>query len=100
MVLRSPKLTDSEVEMISSMRSVSEDILREVGSNKEFTGSYSIVHNLVRNPKTPPVVSQRLLFRLRSQDLALLTRDRSISEAVRYNATRTLSLRAPKRSAK
>jgi len=89
-VLRSPKLTESEVESIAAMRSVSEDILRDIGQSKEWTRSYAVVQSLIRNPKTPPAISQRLMFRLRSQDLMQLTRDRSIPDAVRYNATRTL----------
>jgi hypothetical protein len=91
--LRSPKLTDNEIEAIAAMRSVGEDILREIGNSKSWTKSYMVVHNLVRNPKTPPVISQRLLFRLRVQDLMMLTRDRSIPDALRYNAGRTLRQR-------
>ena len=98
MVLRSPKITESEIESISSMRGVSEDILREIGNNKDHTKNYSVAHNLVKNPKTPPAISQRLIFKLRSQDLMMLTRDRSISDAVRFHATRTLSQRARKGS--
>ena len=98
MVLRSPKITESEIESISSMRGVNEDILREIGNNKDYTKSYSVAHNLVKNPKTPPTIAQRLIFQLRSQDLMLLTRDRSISEAVRFHATRTLSQRTRKGS--
>jgi hypothetical protein len=92
-VLHSPKLTESEVEGIAAMRSVSEDILREIGSSREWTRSYAIVHNLVKNPKTPPAISQRLMIRLRSPDLTLLTRDRSISDAVRHNAVRVIKQR-------
>jgi hypothetical protein len=95
-VLRSPKMTESEVETIAAMRGVAEDILMEIGNRKEFIRNYNVVHNLIRNPKTPPVISQRLIFRLRSSDLSLLTRDRSIPEVVRYNATRTLHQRASK----
>jgi hypothetical protein len=92
-VLHSPKLTENEVESIAAMRSVAEDILREIGTSREWTKSYGVVHNLVKNPKTPPGVSQRLMIRLRSSDLTLLSRDRSISDAVRYNATRMLKQR-------
>jgi hypothetical protein len=93
-VLRSPKLTDNEIEVIAAMRSVGEDILRDIGNNKGWIKSYTVVQNLVKNPKTPPVVAQRLLFRLRMQDLTLLTRDRSVSDAVRYSASRALRQRA------
>jgi hypothetical protein len=89
-VLHSPKLTENEIASIAAMRSVADDILREIGNSKEWTRSYAVVQNLVRNPKTPPLISQRLLNRLRSQDLALLTRDRSVSDAVRQNAARML----------
>ena len=96
MVLRSPKITEAEIESISSMRGVNEDILREIGNNKEYTKNYNVAHNLVKNPKTPPTIAQRLVFILRSQHLALLARDRSISDAVRFHATRTLTQRAKK----
>lgn len=93
-VLRSPKLTDNEVESIAVMRGVSEDILNEIAKSKNWTRSYAVVHNLVRNPKTPPAVSQRLMFRLRAPDLMLLTRDRSIPDAVRQYASRALKQRS------
>jgi hypothetical protein len=93
MVLRSPKITENEIESIAAMRSVAEDILREIGNSNQWTKSYGVVQGLVKNPKTPPAISQRLLSRLHSNDLMLLTRDRSVSDAVRHNATRTLKQR-------
>jgi hypothetical protein len=98
MVLRSPKLTENEVEGIAAMRGVTEEILREIGSSKKWTRSYNVAQNLVKNPKTPPMISQNLLFRLRTPDLTLLSRDRSVPEAVRHNAARTLNQRNAKRS--
>ncbi len=95
MVLRSPKLTENEVEAISAMRSVTDDILSEIGKNKEWTRNYNIVRNLVKNPKTPPLVSQRLIWRLQFRDLKLLTRDRNIPEAIRLQATRRMNQNAP-----
>jgi hypothetical protein len=92
-VLRSPKLTENEVATFSSMRDLSEEILRKIANTKEWSKSYTVTFNLVRNPKTPPMVSQRMLFRLRNKDLNLLARDRGIPEAVRHQAQRTLSQR-------
>lgn len=94
MVLRSPKLTESEVEAIAAMRGIAEEILREIGNSNHWTKNYGIVQSLVKNPKTPPAISQRLIFRLHSNDLTLLTRDRSVSDVVRHNAVRTLKQRA------
>jgi hypothetical protein len=97
-VLHSPKLTENEISSIAAMRSVADDILREIGNSKEWTRSYAVVQNLIKNPKTPRLISQRLLSRLRSQDLALLTRDRSVSDAVRHNAASVLRQRNPIRA--
>ncbi len=97
-VLRSPKLTENEVEAIAAMRGVGEEVLRQLGNSKEWIKSYTVVHHLVKNPKTPPLISQRLLSRLHSRDLALLTRDKSVPDAVRYNAARTLNQRNSTRS--
>ncbi len=96
-VLRSPKLTDSEIETIAAMRGVGEEILREIGTSKERTKSYSVVQNLIKNPKTPAFISQRLLIRLHTRDLTQLTRDRSVPDAVRYNAARALNQRSSSR---
>ena len=97
-VLRSPKLTDNEIESIAAMRGVTEDILREIGQSRTWTKSYSVVQNLIKNPKTPPTISQNLMFRLRAPDLLQLTRDRSVSDAVRFNASRALRQRAARPS--
>ncbi len=92
-VLKSPKVSDGEVESFAAMRNVSDEILRLIGSNKEWTKNYGVVQNLVKNPRTPPMIAQQLLFRLRTKDLSLIVRDRGVSEAVRRNAQRTLSAR-------
>ncbi|MBZ5495892.1 MAG: hypothetical protein LAP85_05775 [Acidobacteriia bacterium] len=89
-VLESPKLTMVEVEAFAAMRTVTEDILRQIGTSKAWTRSYAVVHNLVKNPKTPPWISQRMLARLHAKDLMLIARDRGISDAVRRLADRML----------
>lgn len=96
MVLRSPKITESEIESISSMRGINDEILRDIGTSKEFTKSYNVVHNLIRNPKTPPVVSQRLIFRLRTHDLLRLSRDKGIPEIIRFHTMRLINQRQKK----
>ena len=94
-VLLSPKLAGNEIESFASMRNVSEEVLRLIGSRKQWIRNYATIHNLVKNPKTPPMISQRLMFRLLPKDLLLLARDRGIPEAVRRNAERILSQRNP-----
>jgi len=93
-VLQSPKLTEGEIGAFAAMRNVSEDILREIGSNRTMTRSYNVVQNLVGNPKTPPHISQRMLSRLVTRDLLMLSRNREVPESVRRGAQRTLANRS------
>ncbi len=96
-VMQSPKLTVNEVESFAAMRQISEEILRQIGNSKTWTKSYVIVHNLARNPKTPLMISQRLLLRLLPKDLMMLSRDRGVPEAVRRGAERLVKQRAAQR---
>jgi hypothetical protein len=93
-VLQSPKLGMNEVEAFAAMRQVSDEVLRSIGNSKTWTKSYTVVHNLVRNPKTPPMISQRFLLRLLAKDLIMLSRDRGVPEAVRKGAERMVKQRA------
>ena len=98
-VLESPKLTDSEVEAVALMKNVSQDILRLVGTRREFAKSYTVIHNLVRNPRTPVATSLGMLNRILTNDLRALSRNRNVPEVIRKTAQRHVTTRtAPKDS--
>lgn len=96
-VLRNPRLTEEEVVGFASQKSLSEDILRQIGSSRAWMGSYSVVLNVVRNPKTPIAIAMNSLSRLTTRDLTQIVRDRNIQEIVRRNAKRHIEARQPKR---
>jgi hypothetical protein len=87
-VLSSPKLTDSEVESIAKMTSVSDEILRIISTNRNWMKSYVVVAALARNPKTPLAVSMNLLNRLTEKDLRTLSTNRNVPEVLRTTARR------------
>ena len=89
-VLSSPKLTDSEVESIAKMSSVSEEILRIISTNRNWMKNYLVVSALARNPKTPLAVSMNLLNRLSEKDLRTLSTNRNIPEVLRTSARRKI----------
>ncbi len=82
-VLSSPKMNDADAEQIAKMRNVAPDVLREISKNRQWTKRYSVAHELVKNPKTPPEVSSKLLMRIKDRDLKMLLRDRNVPEQVR-----------------
>ncbi len=92
-VIQSPKITEQEVAAIAGMRNVHKDVLRYIGTNRQFLKKYKIVLALVKNPKTPPDIALTLLNRLGERDLKSLVRDRGISEFVRQAASRLLKSR-------
>ena len=87
-VLSSPKLTGQEVEAIAKMTNVGEEVLRVIGTNRQWTKNYGVVAGLVRNAKTPVAVSLNLLQRINDRDVKLLALDRNIPEPVRMAARR------------
>lgn len=89
-VLSSPKLTESEVESFARMGNVSDDVLRIIGSNRNWTKSYGVASALARNPKTPPAVSMPLVPRLNERDLRTLSVDRNVPEGLRIFARKLL----------
>jgi hypothetical protein len=96
-VLQSPKLSESEVEAVALMTNVSEEVLRLIGAKREFVKSYTVIHNLVKNPRTPLPTSLMLLGRILTTDLKPLARSKNIPEVLRKAAQRQLQTRtAPK----
>jgi hypothetical protein len=85
-VLSSPKLTESEIEAFSRMASLSEEVLRTIGSNRAWTKSYKVVLGLTKNPKTPLAMALNFMSRLNSRDLTQLSVDRNVPEGLRIAA--------------
>jgi hypothetical protein len=85
-VLSSPRVTEAEIEAFAAMRNVSDEILRTIGKNREWTRSYPVVSNLVHNPRTPLAISMGLVSRLNPRDMKLLTSDRNVPEPIRKQA--------------
>ena len=93
-VINNPRVTDQEVENIAAMRTVADEVLRLIALNRAWARSYSIIHNLVRNPRTPIPTVITTLPRIRTKDLQHLTLNRNVSEAVRRQAQRLSQARS------
>lgn len=92
-VLMNPRITEPEIEKTAAMRTVPDEILRIIGMNRTWTRTYSIIHNLVRNPRTPLGTIMNLLPRIQTKDLKAVSGNRNVSEAVRRQAARLLATR-------
>jgi hypothetical protein len=93
-VLQSPRLTEQEVEAFASMSSLTDEILRLIANNRNFRKNYSVVRNLMNNPKTPLDVSLHMLPMLNAADLKKLTTNKNVPETLRTTAFKLYRQRA------
>lgn len=99
-VLKSPKLSEQEIEGFAKLRNVQEDVLRIIGNHREWVKAYPVAHALARNPRTPTGISLTMLNRLVIRDLKNLGIDKNIPEVIRRSAKRLYDLRTqPQRKA-
>src|SRR5204863_8791826 len=87
-VLQNPRMSEQEVENVASMRTVAEEALRMIATNRAWARSYPVIHNLARNPRTPIPTTIGILPRIRTKDLLNLSQNRNVSEQVRRHAQR------------
>jgi hypothetical protein len=96
-VLGSPRLTDVEIESFAGMKSLSDEVLRKIGSHREWTKRYGVVANLVKNPRTPLAISLGLVSRLNPRDIKGLSVDRNVPEVIRKQAQKFIKGPAEKK---
>jgi hypothetical protein len=99
-VLGSPRMTDGEVEAFAGMRNVSDEVLRQIGNNREWTKRYGVVANLVKNARTPLATSLGLVRRLNPRDMKAVAVDRNVPEVIRREAQKFIQAQSPKQGEK
>lgn len=92
-VLESPKITPDEVIILSKNKSIASDVISRISRNREWIKNYSVIVELVQNPKTPVKSSLSFINRLHLRDLKLLSKNKNTSPVVREFASNLLSQR-------
>jgi hypothetical protein len=88
--IKSPSIQENEVVRISASRAVSEDVLRAIALDREWTRSHQVKVNLVSNPRTPFAFASRLIIHLRESELKGLAKSKNVSGAVAKAAKQQL----------
>jgi hypothetical protein len=92
-VLNNPKITEGEIELLAKQKSTAIEVLREISKKKDWIRSYSIIHSLVSNPKTPIGISLKHINTLRLKDLMMIEKNKNLSAAVRAGAKKLITAR-------
>ena len=64
------------------------EVLRLVATNRKFIRSYSVVRNLLNNPRAPVDVILPFVNRLNDRDLKELSRNKNVAEVIRRMANK------------
>jgi hypothetical protein len=90
-VISSPKITDSEIVIIAQSRAISDEILRLISVNKEWTRNYQVKLALAKNPKTPQPQAIKFLNYLQERDLKSLMKSKDVPTVISTHARRILT---------
>ena len=93
-VIRSPRITDGEVMLSASNRTVNEEVLRIIYSHREWSKDYPIKLALVKNPKTPLTVSMKFLATLRDSEVRDLARNKNVPSGIQMHAKKMVNKKA------
>jgi hypothetical protein len=96
-VLDSPKVSESEVEAFAGQKNVLDSVLRAIPMKRRFAKNYTILRNVVQNPRTPLDASLPLVKNLLIHDLKNLADSKDVSETIRKTAMRMYRQRLEKR---
>jgi hypothetical protein len=88
--VQSPMLNENEAARISASRQVSDDVLRLIAMNREWTRNYQIKLNLVSNPRTPFTFTSRLVPHLHDHDVRSLSKSKNVPASVQQLARQQL----------
>jgi hypothetical protein len=89
--VRSPKVGENEVLNFAKARNLSEEVLRIISNNREWTRSYAVQLALATNPKTPIPSAIKFLNYLTDRDLKQIMRSRDVPGPVSSQARRILA---------
>ena len=89
-VLRSPRLTVKEIGNFAKNKSLNEDIIRYIASNRDWTKAYSTKLGLIYNPKCPPNVAMAFVRTVRHNDLMKIARAKDVPAYVARAAKQVL----------
>ncbi len=96
-VLDSPKVSETEVEAFALQKNVLDSVLRAIPMKRRFAKNYTILRNVVQNPRTPLDASLPLVKGLLIHDLKNLADNKDVSETIRKTAMRLFRQRLEKK---
>lgn len=81
-VIKSPAVTDQEVQHYAKDKNIMDEVIRFIAYKKEWIKNYSVKVALVNNPKCPLAQSMTLLKHLRNSDVRAVAKSKNVPAAL------------------
>jgi hypothetical protein len=88
--IRSPKITHQEVEGFAKARNVSDEVLRIIANNRDWTRAYGVKVALATNPKCPVPTAMKFVNYLQERDLRAIMKSKDVPSPISTHARRLL----------
>jgi hypothetical protein len=88
--IRSPKITNQEVEGFAKARNVADEVLRIIANNRDWTRSYGVKVALATNPKCPVPTAMKFVNYLQERDLRAIMKSKDVPSPISTHARRLL----------
>jgi hypothetical protein len=89
--IRSPKVTENEVEALAKSRNISDEVLRIIAMNREWTRNYRVKLGLATNPKCPLPMAIKFLNFFHERELRSIMKSKDVPQAISSAARRLLA---------
>ena len=87
-LVANPRIDEQEVRDLVRSPHAASGVLQHVAKDRRWSANYEIRLSLIKNPKTPTPLAQRLLPSLRTPDLQTLAKSPNVREAIKGAALR------------
>ncbi len=89
-IISNPRITEGEIAIIASSKTIDEEVLRRIAENREWVKYYPVRLALAGNSKTPINIGIKMLPTLMPQDLSLIAKSKDVSAMIALAARRLI----------
>jgi hypothetical protein len=90
LLIRNPRITESEIAQMAKDFSVPSDVLEMIAKNRKWIQNSDIRLAIVKNPRTPTPLAVAQLNYIQVKDLAVLAKSQSVRETIKNEAFKLL----------
>ena len=95
-VMKNPRISDGEVLLVAKAKTSSDDLIRLILLNKDWTKNYEIKKALLSHPKTPPPKALRFVSFMTMRDIKELAKSKQLTNIVANAIRKELQFRIKK----